>query len=128
MKLSLMRFSDADQVEGRVTDCQRVEHDRQVLAARLDEARRQSAWTEIPETSLVRRGPFLVDSDTDAVFVVRRGHVFEPGRATIGYLPDNTPMTFFVDRDGDIVFVEPYLGAATWSEIVARKAQRGSAT
>lgn len=97
-------------------------------AARLEEARRQTAWTEIAETRLVRRGPFLVDSDTDAVFVVRRGHVFEPGRATIGYVLDKAAMTYFIGRDGHIVFVEPYLGAATWSDIVARKAQRGSAT
>jgi hypothetical protein len=124
MKLSLMRFSDADQVEGRVSDRQRAEHERQVRAARLEEARRQTAWTEIPETTLVRRGPFLVDSDADAVFVVRRGHVVEPGRATIGYVPDKAAMTYFVGRDGHIVFVEPYLGATTWSEIVARKACR----
>ncbi len=124
MKLSLLRFSDADQVEGRITDRQRAEHERHVRAARLEEARRQTTWREIPETSLVRRGPFLVDSETDAVFVVRRGHIFEPGRATIGYLPDNIPMTYFVDEAGSVVFIERYTGAATWSEIVARKACR----
>ncbi len=33
-------------------------------------------------------------------------------------------MTFYVSGTGDVVFIERFPGAATWSEIVARKAPR----
>jgi hypothetical protein len=127
LKTVFRPFSDAAVVEGTVTEQMRSAHDRAVRDARLEFARRQAHWTELAEGGLVRRGAsFLVDSDDDAVYVLRRGHVFEPGRATIGYIPDNTAMTFYVDQADNIVFVERYSGAATWSEIVARRARRGA--
>ena len=64
-----------------------TEHERQVRQARLDLARRRvthANWTEIAEP--VRRGKYLVDAD-DLVYMLRRGHVFEPGRAHVGYVP-----------------------------------------
>jgi len=126
MKLSTMfrPFTDAEVIEGRVTDRQRDEWNTQVRQARLELARSQRHWTEIAETRLVRRGPFVVDSETDAVFVYWRGQVFESGRATVGYVRDDTPMIFTVDRGGEVIFLERHPGAATWSEIVARKARR----
>jgi hypothetical protein len=121
-------FHDADQIEGTTTDQQRSEHERQVREARLATARRQSAWAETSETRLVRRGRFLVDAETDLIYVLRRGVVFETGRATVGYLPDNTPMTFYVDQADDVVFLEQPSGPRTWSEVVERQARRGRAT
>jgi hypothetical protein len=50
--------------------------------------------------------------------------VFETGRATVGYLPDNTAMTYYVDRADNIVFLEQPSGPRTWSEVVARRAAR----
>lgn len=105
------------------------EHERQVREARLDVARQRLNWTEIPDTRLVRRGPFLVDAETDLVWVVRRGHVFEPYRATVGYVRNDTPMTFYVDAaSGEIVFIEPVSGGRTWTEILERKARQGRTT
>ena len=101
-----------------------AEHERQVRQARLELARRRAGWTEIPETRLVRRGPFLVDAESDLVFVLRRGHVFEPGKSTVGYVPENTSMIFTVNQDDEVVFLEQPGGIATWSEIVAHKAAR----
>ena len=121
-----MRLSTAFRPTGTTTDSDPAvaEHERQVRQARLDLARRQTTWTEIPETRLVRRGPFLVDAETDLVYVLRRGIVFEPSKSTVGYVPDNTPMTLYVDQDDNVVFLEEPAGPRTWSEIVARKAAR----
>jgi hypothetical protein len=124
VKLSLLRFSDADQIEGAVTDRQRAELDRQVREARVQEARRQTGWTELAELRLVRRGPFLVDSEDDVVYTLRRGSVFEPDRATVAYVPSGARMIFYVSGAGDVVFLERFPGAVTWSEVVARKPRR----
>jgi hypothetical protein len=95
-----------------------------VREARLEFARRQRNWVEVPETRLVARGRFLVDAETDLCYVHRRGHVWEPGRATVGYLPDGAAMTDIVDAAGAVIFLEHPGGPATWSEIVARRAKR----
>jgi hypothetical protein len=116
---TILRFSDA--AEGEALHEAR---EQEVRRARLELARRQSAWTEIPETRLVRRGRYLVDAETDFVYVLRRGLVFEPGRAAVGYVADQTPMTYFVDQAGEIVFLEQPGAPRTWSEIVERKARR----
>ncbi len=106
-------------------DPARAEHERQVRKARLEIARRQHGWQEIPETRLVQRNRFLVDAETDLLYVLRRGVVFEPGRATIGYIGSDAVLTYYVDRDGGIVFHEQPGGALrTWSEVVPRQARR----
>ena len=113
-------FHDAAQIEGTVTDQMRTELERAVRGARLELARRQT-WTEIPEP--VRRGRFLVDVDSDRVFMLRQGVVFEPGKATIGFVPDNAQLTYFVDREGRVVFLES-AGRRTWTEICEHEARR----
>ena len=102
-----------------------VEHARQVREKRLETARGRPNWTEIPETRLVRRGRFWVDAETDLVWVVRRGLVFEPDRATVGYVTNDMAMTFYV-ADGDVVFIERS-GTTTWSERGARRVLRSGA-
>lgn len=109
-------------------DNARADHERRVRQARLELARRQQTWTEIPETRLVSRGRFLVDAETDLVYMRRRGVVFEPGRSTIGYVPEGAAMSFYVDTGDNIVFVEHPGGLETWSELMERKARRGKAT
>ena len=119
-------FSDAAAIEGTAPDRQRNEHERKVRQARLDYARRQTSWTYIPQPRLVRRGRYLIDSETDAVFVVRRGHVFEPRGSNVGYVPAGTPMTYTVDQGGDVLFIEPSGGGHTWTEICERRARAGT--
>ena len=127
LKTTVFRpFHDADQIEEPPPTSSAANTNAR-CGRRLEFARRQANnWTELAEVGLVRRGPFLVDSESDQLYVLRRGVVFEPNRATVGYIPDNTPMTFYVDQADNIVFVERYSGAATWSEIVARRARRGA--
>jgi hypothetical protein len=48
-----------------------------VRTARLEIARDRQDWTEIPEARLIRRGPFLVDAETDLLYTVVNGEVFE---------------------------------------------------
>jgi hypothetical protein len=110
-------------------DPARAEHERHVREARLANARRQSAWTEIPEPRLVPRGRgLLVDAETDFVWVVRRGHVWEPHKATIGFVPDDAALTFTVNQNGGVVFLEQPGSLRSWSEYVERQARRGRAT
>jgi hypothetical protein len=125
VKLSTIIHPARNTDDLRDVDPARAEHERLVRKARIELARRQSTWTEIPETRLVRRGPFLVDAETDLVWIYRRGHVFEPGRATVGFIPDGAAMTYAVDQNDNIIFVEHPGGPRTWSEIVERKAWRG---
>jgi hypothetical protein len=118
-------FTDANLMEGTVTDPQREEWAGQVRKARLEVARGQKNWEEIPETRLVQRGRYLVDAETDLVYVRRRGVVFETGNATVGYVVPGTPMTYTVNEADEVVFLE--LGSSrTWSEIVERKARRAT--
>jgi hypothetical protein len=126
MKLSTVfrPFTDTQVIEGRITDPQRDEWAGQVRKARLEVARGRNNWEEIPETRLVRRGRFLVDGETDLTYTLRRGVVFEPGRASIGYVTDQMPMTYFVTERGEIQFLEP--GPCTWTEMVERKARRAT--
>lgn len=126
MKLSTVfrPFTDTELIERRITDAQREAWAEQVRQARLEMARGRANWTEIPESRLVTRGKLLVDADTDATYTLRGGVVFEPGRASIGYVTDQTPMSFYVTERGDIQFLEA--GPHTWSEIMTRKARRGA--
>ena len=86
---------------------------------RLEVARRNAKWTEI-EDDLVSRGRYLVSAETDAIYKPARGVVFAP--YTVDVVADQTGLTFYVDRDGDLVFLERVPG--TWSEIVAKRARR----
>lgn len=93
-------------------------------AARLEVVRKNHRWTELEETALVRRGPYLVHADTDEMFAIRRGVVFEPGRAVVGYVPEGADLSYFVDQAGEIVFLDRQRG--TWSDIVAKRARRAA--
>jgi hypothetical protein len=91
-------------------------------ALRVEAARQVPAWEERQETDLVKRGPYLVDVDTDRLYTRYAGTVFASGEAkpTFG---ERNPLLFFVTDDDRLVFLEP-AGSRTWSEIVARQAWR----
>jgi hypothetical protein len=99
----------------------------EVRAARIDLARRN--WREIdPPERLVARGfGWLVDSETDYIFVRRRGTTFEPGRAAI-MSGEGFDLWFFLDAAGDVVPLERVPSPKTWSEHVERQARRAART
>jgi hypothetical protein len=113
-------FSDAEVVEGRVTDRQREAWARQVREARIEAARRNDRWTEIEAVDLVPRGRgLLVSATTDAVFKAYAGTVFQSG--SVSMVSELAPLYFAV-RGEELEFFEREPG--TWSERVARQAAR----
>lgn len=92
-----------------------------IAARRVEVARRNSHWAELCETDLVRRARYLVHAETDELFTPHRGYVFATGSSTL--IADRFPMFWYVDRDGELVFLERVQG--TWSAIVERRAKRG---
>jgi len=115
VKLPLLRtFEDREAEE-------RDELAAQVREARVELARRE--WTEIaPRERLVRRGPWLVDAETDALYVPRRGTTFEPGRAAL-ISGQGAALWFYLDRD-DVVVLEKVRSPASSSEHVERREAR----
>jgi hypothetical protein len=86
---------------------------------RVRAARELSQWTEIPEP--VVRGRWLVDAASDRLFTVYRGATFFGGK--LEFAADRNDLSFYLDRSGDVVVVEPVRApASTWSELVALQA------
>jgi hypothetical protein len=93
-----------------------------VRSARIEAARRNQFWTELEEIDLVRRPPgYLVSASNDEVFWPYRGAVFAAWSAEL--ISGSAPLWFYVDRDGDLVFLERL--PETWSEMVERRVRRG---
>jgi hypothetical protein len=91
----------------------------EIRICRIELALRNSRWTELEGTALVRRGRVLVHADSDEVFTLHRGVVFSPGSAEISF-NEMAPMWFYV-HDGELTFLK--LESGTWSDRVARRAQ-----
>jgi hypothetical protein len=110
-----------------VEDDEREEEQRrmqEVRAARVKVARGNGCWTEIPQARLVRRGPgYLIDEETDLVYTIYRGTVWESGKATA--ISDRAPLAFYVTLDDRLVFLES-AGSETWSERVERRERRNA--
>jgi hypothetical protein len=99
--------------------------ERALREARIAAARRNPYWTELREAELVERPPaYLVDSESDRVFTRYRGPVFTSGQARPSF-QENVRLAFFVSESGELVFLEPVPGTATWSQIVEQQARRG---
>lgn len=112
-----MKFFQMQSAEDIATD-ERRELAAQLKKTRLEVARREQEWTEIPQTNLVRRGPhFLVDADTDRAYTRRNGDVFDPGAAS--HPLQRERLAFSVDEANDIVFLEPT--GKTWTQMLERK-------
>lgn len=103
-----------------VAEKKRRAYDAVVRPARLEVARRNSKWTEI-ENDLVPRGRgWLVSAETDLIYQPVRGVVF--ARYSVNVIADQTELSFYVDRDGDLVFLERIRG--TWTEHLEKHAAR----
>lgn len=97
--------------------------DDELRLARVAVARRM--WDEIPETRLVSRGlglRLLVDAETDEVFTVVRGTVFENGSARL--VDERKGLSFYLDSGGWPVALERY--ADSWSAIAYKRARAAS--
>ena len=91
---------------------------------RLEVARRHTKWTEIEDDLVPRGRGYLVSAATDALYTQARGVVFAPYSSNV--IADQTELAFYVDREGELVFLERQPG--TWSQFVAKRAKRGQAT
>jgi hypothetical protein len=78
---------------------------------RVAAARRNRYWVELEETDLVRRGPWHVHAETDELLTRYRGAIFPTGMASIAF-NDQVEMLFYVDRFGEVVFLEAQLEPA----------------
>lgn len=121
-----MRFGRTQQVElGQPHRTYETPDERAVREARIATVR--ACFTELQETGLVERGPYLVDVDSDLLYTPYRGATFARGKATLDYVNPSSGLAFFVNRAGDVVLLEPVRRPATWSEVVERKARKQAA-
>jgi len=102
---------------------ERADQAQQLRQARVATARRTDEWVEVPQSHLVRRGPFWIDAETDAVFTHRPGAVFDHGRAEAPYSLTQTRLHFFVSDDNTVEFLES-TAARTWSQMLERKHEK----
>jgi Zn-finger nucleic acid-binding protein len=92
-----------------------------VRPERLKAARRNSRWLEI-ENDLVPRlgGRWLVSASSDRIYQRVRGTIFLPHSVTA--VADQSELAFYVDEDGDLVFLEQLRG--TWTEHLEKQAAK----
>ena len=92
-----------------------------VRPARVEVARRMKLWTEI-ENDLVERlgGRWLVSAASDRIYRRLLGPVFVP--YSIEAIADRSELAFYVDAEGDLVFLEQLPG--TWTEHLAKQAAK----
>ena len=88
---------------------------------RLEIARNISRWTKVEDDFVPRGRGWLVSAGTDAVYEKARGVIFQP--YSVNVIADHTELSYYVDGDGDLVFLERLPG--TWSEYVERRERRG---
>lgn len=98
--------------------------DELVAEARVEAARKNPDWVEVEEIDLVVRKPWLVHAESDELYSVFRGAIFERGSARLVF-NYSVPLAFYVDRTGSVVFLERRPG--TWSDVVAKRARRDAA-
>jgi hypothetical protein len=100
-----------------------VPTEQEVRERRVMTARANRFWSEVEETALVRRERWLIHAETDEMFSPFAAQVWANGSANIAQ-NDRVPLTFYVDREGEVRFLERQPG--TWSQVVARRARRRS--
>ena len=123
--VSRLRLSDESSLDegtpDEVIEKKRRALDERLRPARLEAARRNSKWTEIEDDLVARGRGYLVSAASDAVYRRTRGVVFAP--YSVSVIADQAEFAFYVDRNGELVFLE--LEPGTWSEHVERQARRG---
>ena len=74
------------------------------------------------ENDLVPRlgGRWLVSASTDRIYQRVRGTVFAPH--SVSAIADRTEMSYYIDEDGELVFLEQLHG--TWTEHLEKHAAR----
>ena len=97
-----------------------------VREARIEAARRNSYWREVVESELVRRGPYLVHSESDEVFTPYRGAVWGTPSSIRPEFMDMQELLFYVSAGGLVVFLEA--SRQSWSEVVAERSRRKART
>jgi len=123
LRTMLRGFSDAHRVEANTSDAMRAAHEEEVRQARLAAARRNSRWTELNPVDLVPRNRgWLVAASDDAIYSPIRGAVFQPHSASA--IADMTKLFYFVDADGEVVFLEQVTRPATYTEHLEQAAER----
>jgi hypothetical protein len=75
------------------------------------------------EEALVRRERWLVHDDDDSLWTEYKGGIWPTAKAVPAF-GDQSPLGFYVDRDGEIVFLERAAGGKTWFEVVAKRTKR----
>ena len=96
------------------------ERDEDVRKARISAARKCSAWEEItPPERLVPRGParfgWMVDAESDAIYVLHGGSVFQPRTAQI--IADKAPLKYTISG-GHVLVYERLRKPKTWSDVI----------
>ena len=120
--LGLSRESSLEEGEPHeVAAKKRKALDEKLRPARLEVARRNSRWTEI-ENDLVERlgGRWLVSASSDRIYRRLLGPVFVP--YSIEAIADRSELAFYVDPDGDLVFLEQL--PRSWTEHLEKQAAK----
>ena len=120
-KLGLSRESSLEEGEPDVVMARKRQvYAEKVRPARLEVARRQPKWTEIENDRVPRGRGWLVSASTDAIYTPTRGVVFAPH--SVNVIADRTALSFYVDDQGDLHFLEQLPG--TWTEHLEKRAAR----
>jgi hypothetical protein len=116
--------SEGSLVEGEpveVMEKKRRAYTEAVRPARLDVARQNPKWTELQEVDLVPRGRgYLVSAVSDRIYQRVQGVVF--ASYSVNVIADQTELSFYVDRDGELHFLEQIPG--TWTQHLEKQAAR----
>ena len=91
--------------------------DEQVRPARLEVARRNPKWIEIENDLVPRARGWLVSAKTDAIYTPVRGVVF--AAHSVNVIADQAELAYYVDRDGELHFLERIPG--TWTNTSSEK-------
>ncbi len=96
---------------------------RQLREARVKAARACIMWEEIsPPERLIAKGPkrygWMVDAETDQIYVLHAGTAFLPRSAAV--VAERMRLAFTVDSDGDVQVFECLRRPATWSDVISR--------
>lgn len=98
----------------------------EVQQRRIDGVRRRTEWTEIPEERLVERDRFYVDAQTDRMYRVHRGDLFDRG-GVLRFNETRTDLAYTVTAAGGLLILEPSTFAKTWSDWVYQRERRAGA-